>query len=448
MSGATLPPNAKILVVKLADLGDVLTATPALRALRRRYPHAEIDVLLTRHTVAALAHFSAVDNLIPSDNFRFFALRDALKPALAAEAWRTLRRIRQKKYDAVVILHHLTTRAGAAKYAAIARASRAKIVAGLRPPGNRGRFLTHSAPDGGFGFRHEIDYWLAVVGLLGAASDDREMAMAVSPADETWAAETVRTIAGNRPLAVIHPGSGGFSTGRRWAAENFAAVADALIERGLAVALVGTAGDGTDAVRAAMAGNPIDLTGKTTLHQLAALLRRAALFIGGDSGVTHLAAASSVPLVSIFGPTNAAAWGARGAKRVVLRADIPCAPCAYVEHSVGLRHGCAAKTCLKLITPAQVTRAAFALLEGESPAAEPRPTAVAIAFPPPTFWAYDCTPSPPPMCWRRLSDSSLPERRIKFARSIPNLWWRHSAIWFSGKSSTAPRWHLPMARGC
>ncbi len=381
MSNAILPTNAKILVVKLADLGDVLTATPALRALRHRYPHAEIDVLLTRHTVAALEHSPLVDNLIPSDNFRFFALRDALKPVLAAEVWHTLRQIRQKKYDAVVILHHLTTRAGAAKYAAIARAGRAKIVAGLRPPGNRGRFLSHTVPDDGFGVRHEIDYWLAVVGRLDAASDDREMSLAVSPADEQWAAETIRTVAENRPLAVIHPGSGGFSTGRRWAAENFAAVADALIERGLTVALVGTPADGTDAVQAAMAGKPVNLTGKTTLHQLAALLRRASLFIGGDSGVTHIAAASGVPLVSIFGPTNADAWGARGEKRVVLRAELPCAPCAYVGHSVGLRHGCPAKTCLKLITPAQVTRAAFALLDGKSPETENFPAPAPLPFP-------------------------------------------------------------------
>ncbi len=381
MSGIILSPNAKILVVKLADLGDVLTATPALRALRRRYPHAEIDVLLTPHTTAVLKHSPVVDNLIPSNNFRFFALRDALKPALAAEAWHILRRLRQKKYDAVIILHHLTTRAGAIKYAAIARAAKAKIVIGLRPPGKRGRFFTHSVPDGGFGFQHEIDYWLAVVDLLGAASNNREMEMAISSADEQWAAETIRTVAENRPLVVIHPGSGGFSIGRRWAAENFAAVADALIERGLAVALVGAPTDGTNAVRTAMAGNPIDLTGKTTLHQLAALLRRAALFIGGDSGVTHIAAASGVPLVSIFGFTNAAAWGARGSQRVVLHAEIPCAPCAYVEHSMGLRHGCTAKTCLKLITSAQVQHAAFALLDGKSSESVSPPTAVENTFP-------------------------------------------------------------------
>lgn len=381
MSNIVLPPNAKILVVKLADLGDVLTATPALRALRNRYPQAEIDVLLTRHTASALKYFSAVDTLIPSDNFRFFALRDALKPTLAAEVWHTLRRIRQKKYDAVVVLHHLTTRAGAAKYAAIARAGRAKIVVGLRPPGNRGRFFSHSVPDGGFGFRHEIDYWLAVVGLLDAAGDNREMTLAVSLADEKWAADTLSTIAENRPLAIIHPGSGGFSTGRRWAAENFAVVADALIERGLAVALVGTPSDGTDYVRAAMANDAIDMTGKTTLHQLAALLRRAALFIGGDSGVSHIAAAAGVPMVTVFGPTNAAAWGAHGAKRVVLRAEIPCAPCAYVGHSVGLRHGCAAKTCLKIITPAQVQRAAFALLDRQQPEIASHPVQATSAFP-------------------------------------------------------------------
>ena len=67
----SLSPNSKILVIKLADLGDVLTATPALRALRSAYPDARVDLLLTRHTQAAMQYSGLVDSLIPSDNFRF-----------------------------------------------------------------------------------------------------------------------------------------------------------------------------------------------------------------------------------------------------------------------------------------------------------------------------------------------------------------------------------------
>lgn len=364
-------PHPKILVVKLADLGDVLTATPALRALREAYPQAVIDLLLTHHTCAAMRYSTQVNTLIPSDNFRFFNPQEALKPGLLKEAFATLRRIRQGRYDAVVILHHLTTQAGALKYAAIAWASGAKTVIGLAPPGRRANFLSHAATDLGFGVRHEIDYWLDVVGLLGAATANRAMEMAVSPDDDRWAEEQVAPLAGCGPLIVIHPGSGGFSVARRWPAAHFAAVADALAEQGGQIILVGAPTDGADAVKTAMRSPALDLTGQTSLHQLAALLHRANLFIGGDSGVSHLAATAPIPMIAIFGPTNAAAWGPQGQNRVILQADIPCAPCAYVEHAVGLRQGCEARTCLKLITPAMVIDAA-AQLPGQNPPPAPR----------------------------------------------------------------------------
>jgi len=360
---------ARILVIKLADIGDVLTATPALRALRQTYPQAMIDLLLTHHTQAVMQSSDLVDHLLPSDNFRFFSPREALQPDLLKEGWRVLRQVRRRGYDTIVVLHHLTTWAGALKYATIARASGAKVIAGLAPPGNRGRFLTHAVPDLGFGGRHEIDYWLAVVELLGAKTEDREMAMAVSEADRAWV-ELMLAInfagpAARPPLVVIHPGSGDFSLARRWSAANFAAVADALCEEGAQIFLVGRPSDGTEAVLAAMRTRPVDLTGQTTLAQLVALLGRADLFIGGDSGVSHLAAASGAPMVAIFGPTNAAAWGPRGSRRSILQAAVPCGPCAYVGHEVGLRTGCPPRTCLKLIAPAQVLTVARQLLAHE-----------------------------------------------------------------------------------
>ena len=354
---------SRILVIKLADIGDVLTATPALRALRESYPQATIDLLLTHHTRAVMQHSRLVNNLIPSDNFRFFSPREALKPHLLKEGLLVLGQVRRRGYDAVAVLHHLTTRSGAMKYATIARVSGARIIAGLDPGGRRARFLTHAVPDLGFGGCHEIDYWLQVVNLLGASGDKREMELAVSDADRAWA-ELMLTVSvpAQQPLVVVHPGSGGFSTARRWPAHNFARVADSLAENGAQIILVGTEGDGAEAVKAALQTTPFDLTGQTTLHQLAALLHKADLFIGGDSGVTHVAAASSVPLVAIFGPTNATAWGPDGPTRMVLQAEIPCAPCAYVEHQVGLRFGCEARTCLKLVTPDQVLAVANRLL--------------------------------------------------------------------------------------
>lgn len=379
------PPLNRILVIKLADLGDVLTATPALRALRQTFPAARIEALITHHTERALRHSPLVDAVIPSDNFRFFEPGHWLRaPRLSGEALRVLRRVRAGRYDAVLVFHHLTTRSGAWKYAALARISGARIVAGL--DNGRGGFLTHRVRDEGFGGRHEVEYWLEVAALLGARTSDTGLDFPTTPAEEAWAEDQIQNLKSKvqNPIVVVHPGSGGYSRARRWAAGNFAAVADRLAaERGARIILVGQPGDGAEEVRAAMQTAALDLTGRTGLGELVALLRRVDLFIGADSGVVHLAAAAGTPSAVIFGPSNERAWGPWGGpagRQVVLRAGLPCAPCAYADHSVGLRDGCAARSCLKTVTPAQVAAAALALLDGEPvPPAAPAP----VALPPP-----------------------------------------------------------------
>jgi N-acetylglucosaminyldiphosphoundecaprenol N-acetyl-beta-D-mannosaminyltransferase len=175
---------------------------------------------------------------------------------------------------------------------------------------------------------------------------------------------------------VVHAGSGGYSRARRWEPAKFAAVADRLAaERGLPLALVGGAGDDTAAVKAALRAPALDLSGQTTVGQLAAVLERAAVFVGADSGVMHLAAAAGAPVVAVFGPSNHQAWGpwTPQGRAIVARSAPECSPCSYVGHGVGLREGCAARTCMKLVTADQVAEAALALIDGRAPAPEAVP---------------------------------------------------------------------------
>ena len=131
--------------------------------------------------------------------------------------------------------------------------------------------------------------------------------------------------------------------------------------------LVGTATDDAPAVAAAMTTTSTDLSGQTTLAELAAVLKSCDLFIGADSGVLHLAAAVGVPVVAVFGPSNAAAWGAwtPESKSVIVRSAPECSPCSYVDHAIGLREGCAARTCMRMVTVDQVVAAAKALLNND-----------------------------------------------------------------------------------
>ncbi|NWG16538.1 MAG: WecB/TagA/CpsF family glycosyltransferase [Chloroflexi bacterium] len=353
----------RVLVVQLADIGDLILSTPALAALRQARPDAHITLLAGAHAAPVVRGLPLVDDIFTLDRQAFNSSTALLKPA-------NLRRLfGLGRFDTVVYFHHFTLRLGTFKFALIALAARAKRRIGL--DNDRAWFLTDTLLDAGFGARHQAQYWLDLVGLLGADSTPRPAVVAADPLSPQ-----LSTLFNSALVVAIHPGSGGYSRARRWDAAGFAAVADALHdEYGAEIVLVGGPDDDTASVKAAMRNEPLDLSGQTTLPQLAALLAKCRLFIGADSGVMHLAAAVGVPVVAVFGPSNAAAWGPwppDGAARVV-RSAPECSPCSYVGHGIGLREGCPARTCMRMVTPEHVLAAARSLLDGTPPAVHELP---------------------------------------------------------------------------
>ena len=356
-------PPSRILAIKLADLGDVLNITPALRALRQTYPDARLDALVNPHTAMILQDSGLVDEVVIFPKTQFEGL-SALKPTAWAPLARYMRLLRARRYDTVVNFHHLTTRMGRAKQRTLVAATGAKTVVGL--DNGRGRWLTHPVEDRGFGAMREVEYWLALAKKLDARATDLSLHLPLNDTEQARA-DALLAEAGlaHRPFIVIHPGSGGFSLARRWDPPKFAALAAALHRRhNLPAALVGAPEDDVAAVLAAGGSPLIDLSGRTSFRELAGVLRRARAFVGADSGVMHLAAAARTPVVAIFGPTNHRAWAPwtpYSPSRVV-RLDLPCSPCAYVGHSVGQREGCAARTCLAELTVDHVLGAVEELL--------------------------------------------------------------------------------------
>jgi heptosyltransferase-2 len=388
----TLP--QRILVVTLADLGDALLTTPALHALRQALPHARIDVLTTSIGAAALQragseHSTPVFNdLILFEKHRFDTPRALIQPANLHYSWRLWRRLRSGSYDACIMLHHLTTWFGTLKYAALAYASGAAQRYGLH--NGRGFFLTHRLRSGGFGARHQVEYWQDLVALLGvqptlpspgfvATTVDQDAATDLlasfqPPTPAAWKGPARQP---GPPLVALHPGSGAYAPARRWPPACWAALADALIADGAKIILLG--GKEEADLRRSMLGamrqteQILDLGGRTTLGQLAAVLPRCDLFVGNDSGVAHLAGSVGTPVVAVFGPTDPLAWGPYGGEawhivdqfpngvqvlrsgpHRALHAAIACSPCIYRGHSLGTPHGCPDRTCLLRINVEQV----------------------------------------------------------------------------------------------
>lgn len=360
--------DRRILVVKLADLGDLLVCEPAFRSLRTAMPDALIDIVVPP-TSAALAPLLGHDLRVISFPKHLFDRPSSLaRPDRLATAAQFALALRRGSYDTVVLLHHLTTAAGATKFRWLARAAGARQVVGL--DNGRGTFLTTRVEDLGFGASHEADYMLRVGRAAGGVD--------VDPAPRVDLGSLTGYPGLPQDFAAIYPATGPYSPPRTWASDRYGAVAAALAARGLTPVVVG-ARDAEYAATTIQRAEPstISLVGKTSLPQLAAVLASARVVVGGDSFAGHLAAALDRPRVTIFGPSNRDAWRPWGSvdadavprsaetrRGIVVYHDLPCEPCLYTGFRLGRPAGCPARTCMALVTVEDVVRAIDLVIGG------------------------------------------------------------------------------------
>jgi lipopolysaccharide heptosyltransferase II len=287
----------RILLIRLEHVGDVLLTTPAFRALRKRFPKAKIDVLVRDFTAEIAKKSPHVNNVIV---WNAPWLSNLGTKSTREESRRILHLLRGNKYDLAIDFH------GDPRNIWLARkVARYTIGFGCR---GFGFLLNKTIP---YGHGHVIDRNLSLARALGANVSNKTMELPLSAADESFAANALK---GTIKAVCIAPGSG--REEKNWLPERWAAVADALIEKSnTTVVFTGGKRDAAiveDVVRAMKHANKTrNVCGKTTLTQLAAVLKRCALVLCPDSGTMHLARAMKTPLIGLFGPENAREWGYR-----------------------------------------------------------------------------------------------------------------------------------------
>jgi len=336
---------SRILIIKPSAVGDVVHTLPVLDKLRRRYPEARIDWLLTPENAQIVRGHPGVSNIL------LFARRDfgrnGRRMGAVASLVRLVREIRRARYEMVIDLH------GQMRSAFFALASGAGVRIGFdRPIGRgassfQGRRLGNIAQRGWAGARegswlaythrigiptlevHAVDRYLWVGDLLGFDTEAPVFELAVSAEAEGRVAALLapRMSVGQR-LAVLVPGT--MWETKHWTEEGFAGVARRLNESGFAPIIIGTKEEqGLNHSIHARAPGSVDFTGQTTLADVVALIRRAAVVVTNDSGAMHIAAALGKPAVSIFGPTNPVQVGPYGQPGSVVRLNLPCSPCNF-----------------------------------------------------------------------------------------------------------------------
>lgn len=354
------PPRAeRILVIRLGALGDVVRTLPAVSALRRALPAAHLTWLVEPASASVLAGQPWLDSVLV---FPRGELAGALGAGRLPAAGRTLRRflraLRAQRFDLVLDFHSIL------KSGLLARASGAPLRLAYAPPvGREGAWLfanrhARLAP----GRLSRFARNLGLVRALGVEAVSDPTPLRVDPAAARAAAAR---LPGAAPVA-IHPGTSPATPHKRWTAEGYGRVA-ATLAREPGVASVVTFGPDAEERRfaervvAASEGAARLAPETSSLGELAALLARCRLYLGGDTGPMHVASLVGTPVVQILGPTDPVENAPfPGTPSRTVRVPVACSPC---------RRGCATALCMRVVPVEAVVAAARALLEAGAGAA-------------------------------------------------------------------------------
>jgi lipopolysaccharide heptosyltransferase I len=335
-----VPDPHRILIIKPSAIGDVVHALPVLNLLRRHWPAAKIDWLVTPACAGLLEGHPQLDEVVLFNRRHYGP--GWYKPAIAWEFIRWTYQLRRRRYDLVIDLQ------GLFRSGWLAWATGAPRRIGFANAREGGWIFYTQRIHAGTVDQHAVERYLKLAQALGCSTGPIEFHLAVSDADHQAASVLLE---GEEPFAVLLPGTN-WPT-KRWPIEHFAALVGPLRERFGLRAIV--AGGPDESQLAQQIPGAVNLAGRTTLGQLTALLQRADLIIANDSGPMHIAAALGRPLVSLFGPTNPVRTGPFNRADSVLRINIACSPCYSRK--------CTHQSCLRWLSPDDVLRLAALQLE-------------------------------------------------------------------------------------
>ena len=343
---------ARILLLRLERIGDLLMALPAIADARAAAPDAEIDLVVGSWNVEIAQAIRGVSRVLVVD--APWLARDGSGARMQALA-RTALGWRSRRYDMAI------------NFEPDFRSDAILALAGARWTAGYGSAGGGALLDQALDYRpadHTVDNALrlvhAVLGLPASGCGDARLVIPEAQRREASAVLAGRT----NPLIAMHVAGG--RAVKQWDPQRFAAVARDLVDRRDAtIVLTGGPGDVplVEAVRRALpAERVVDVSDLVSLLLVAAVLERCDLIVTGDTGPMHLAAAVGTPIVAVFGPSDPRRYAPRGPHDRVIRVDLPCAPCNRIRLPPARCTG-HMPDCLALVTPDRVFEAAVSILD-------------------------------------------------------------------------------------
>lgn len=335
-------------------IGDAVMCEPALAALKTLFPSAEL-ALLARPAVAEVfgAH-PAVD--------RVLVYESRGRHAGLVGKWRLASTLRPLRFDLAVLFQNAFEAALIACLAGVPRRH------GYATDG-RSLLLTKAVPvPDRRNPPHQVQYYLDLLRPLGPLPPPRAPRLYVRPEEDAAASRLLAEagIGAGDLLVGLNPGST-YGGAKRWPPDRFAEAADRILgrlaaERGrrARLVIVGAAGEEPVArgIAERMKERPVVLTGRTTIRELMAVVKRCGLFLSNDTGPMHLAAAFAVPLVAIFGPTDPRTTAPYGPGHALVRRPVDCSPCLLRECPID--HRCMTGVTVEAVVAAALVQAAGA----------------------------------------------------------------------------------------
>ena len=346
----------RILLIRLRNIGDVLLMVPTIRAFRQAFPKAFISALVNSGTEEMLTVNPLLDEVLVFDpRWKELPFLEHWRNELAFAA-----QVRRRKFDLAVNLTE------GDRGAFLCLASGAALKTGIYENNKalwwKARIFDHLVRIPNWK-AHMVEQMLETPRSLGVPVTDKRVEIFFTREDRDSIEGLLREggLGSHEGTVHIHPTSRWLF--KCWRDEGMARVIDRLEETGK-VKVVLTGGNEErerkkiEAILARCKTRPINLSGKITLKQLAALSQRSLFFIGVDTAPMHIAAAVGTPVIALFGPSGEFHWGPWGDGHVVIKKEMDCRPCG--------KDGCQGSKrsrCLEEITEGDVLKEAFAFLE-------------------------------------------------------------------------------------
>jgi len=318
-----------ILLIRLSSLGDIVLASPAIRAVRQHFPDARISMLVAKQSADLIAENPHLDEVIPFD-------REA-RDKNTSEMMRIIRILREREFELVVDFQR-KFRTGLLAY-----------LSGAKCRVGNGPLCTIRVPDRIN--KHAIDRYFDLLHAIGIKTKDRRLELFLAKSDRVYARKILNAkgVCPDRIKVALFPGAGWKL--REWMPARFAAVGDRVaVHFEAQVLLFGGPKERelVDHVASLMTTTPITVAEALPIRRFAALVEQCNLFITNDTGPMHIAAAMQTPTVALFGPGDHIRFQPLEPIHTTIRHHVPCNPCKQFTNK------CKNNICMKLITVDEV----------------------------------------------------------------------------------------------